>query len=305
MYKLLVFIIFFALISFSSVRGEEEQGCLLILNMKNESTLPRNFRSFMGKEEFQKKRQLFISGSGQFSEKSFKVVLENLNHPQDLYVVDLRQESHGFLDGIAVSWYGVANRANIGKTLQEIILQETNSLQKIVNQKEVVLSEVIKKDDQAQKLPSVLNHTYQISAFSTEEQMMSQYRVNYFRLPVTDAMRPTDEMVERFMTFYKSLPDNHWVHFHCSAGRGRTTSFMVMYDIVKNAKAVNFEDILQVQFVNGGKEIMDLGPTTSWKYPYFVARYQFLRDFYDYCRANADNYQTTWTQYLKGKEAAK
>jgi hypothetical protein len=43
------------------------------------------------------------------------------------------------------------------------------------------------------------------------------------------------------------LPENAWAHFHCEAGLGRTTTFMVLYDMLRNANRVSLEDIVQRQ----------------------------------------------------------
>src|SRR5205823_3844423 len=51
---------------------------------------------------------LGCSGSAQFSARGFAQLLERI--PADrLYVADLRQESHCFADGAALSWYAAMN----------------------------------------------------------------------------------------------------------------------------------------------------------------------------------------------------
>src|SRR5262245_9771334 len=54
---------------------------------------------------------LRCSGSAQPSAAAFLEIRCRLAHVRtdDLYVVDLRQESHGFVNGAAVSWYAAHN----------------------------------------------------------------------------------------------------------------------------------------------------------------------------------------------------
>ena len=84
--------------------------------------LPRNFRTM--EDEFHapyKKdmddsyvptreglERLHASGSGEFSASGLHSLLEALAEKTQMpiCIVDLREESHGFFDGIAVSWYG-------------------------------------------------------------------------------------------------------------------------------------------------------------------------------------------------------
>ena len=42
-----------------------------------------------------------------------------------MLIVDLRQESHGFLNGNAISWYGTRNAANEGKIGRQIEAEQS------------------------------------------------------------------------------------------------------------------------------------------------------------------------------------
>lgn len=302
-------------LSFANI---DQSEAILIINAKNESellaanklVLPRNFRSTtLG---FKKKAEgklpsteglstLRISGSSQFTEKGFEAILKELGCPKNLFIVDLRQESHGFLNGTPVSIYARQNKGNLGKSLSKIEQEEKAFLKDAVMRRNIVLSKVEQKDKLGKELPETSPMPFVATGDETEEMLISRYKAGYIRIPVTDAMRPTDEMVDRFIEFFKGLPNESWIHFHCSAGVGRTTSFMVMYDMMKNSKIVNFDDILKRQYMLGGHDLSNYGSKTSWKYPAAIERYQFMKDFYDYAKSNNDNFATTWTEYLKKK----
>ena len=66
-----------------------------------------------------------MSGSAQFSEGQFRDLAGKLwEQAEDVWIVDCRLESHGFINGIAVSWCGADNGANLGKTVEEVEAEE-------------------------------------------------------------------------------------------------------------------------------------------------------------------------------------
>jgi protein-tyrosine phosphatase len=107
------------------------------------------------------------------------------------------------------------------------------------------------------------------------------------RITVTDHARPLDEAVDRFILAVRALPENGWAHFHCEAGRGRTTTFMALYDMLRNANRVSLEDIAcREQLLGYDYDVLcPVGPE-SWKAPYSVDRIAFVRAVYNYARAN-------------------
>ena len=119
--------------------------------------------------------------------------------------------------------------------------------------------------------------------------------MSYIRIPVTDKEKPSDDMVDYFVQFVQSLPQNTWVHFHCEEGMGRTTTFMVMYDIMKNAKRVSLDDIMNRQVLIGGQDLLDdkVNTTKNAK-----ERTEFIQEFYKYALQNNDNFKTTWSQWI-------
>lgn len=106
-------------------------------------------------------------------------------------------------------------------------------------------------------------------------------------MPLQDHFRPEDSDVDHFVAFYKQLPKDAWLHYHCYAGMGRTTIFFVIHDILKNAGSVSFDDIIQRQKLIG---IVDLSDIPEKKRNYgrkaYIERYQFVAHFYDYVKEN-------------------
>jgi len=284
---------------------------ILIINSKNgevnQGDLPRNFRS--ASDSYKRKtgdplpstkglKELNILGSAQFSEQNLHKVLQHLNHPDHFFIVDLRQEWHGFLNGLPVSWYGVRNASNRGKSLRRIMSEEEIVLEELVKRKDIVLSTILSKDKHGLELPEVSSMPFTANHFATEEALSAKYGLGYIRIPVRDALIPAGDMVDRFLTFVKTLPENSLLYFHCNAGAGRATSFMVIYDIIKNANQVSFEDILKRQYLLGGSDLSRYGSEDSWKHPFAIERYRFLKDFYEYVRCDKDSDETSWSQYV-------
>lgn len=74
--------------------------------------------------------RLNISGSAEFSvgefEKLVSVLKKQANGP--IYIVDLRQETHGIFNGNAVSWFGARDWGNIGKNKTDVLKDEMRRL---------------------------------------------------------------------------------------------------------------------------------------------------------------------------------
>jgi hypothetical protein len=279
---------------------QQPEAPILKLDMKNSSELPRNFR--MTRSEFKRETvkplpsrmgldQLNLSGSAQFSEKALEVILKEINTQAPIYIVDLRQESHGFLNGEAVSWYLPRNLANENKTLAQIMYTEEKLLQEALKQRQILVHTIEKKDFHGIKQPETKSFPLTVSSANTEEQLSQRHQLHYVRIPVTDHRRPSDEQVDRFIAFFKSLPKESWVHMHCAAGVGRATTFMSMYDMLTNAKQVSFDDIMERQWLIGGADLRGLPDQNKWKYSYAEERLQFLKEFYQYCQSDESSWQ--------------
>jgi protein-tyrosine phosphatase len=100
-------------------------------------------------------------------------------------------------------------------------------------------------------------------------------------------VRPLDEAVDQFIVAVRALPENAWAHFHCEAGLGRTTTFLVLYDMLRNAARVSLEDIVCRQKLLGyNYDVLRPTGLGNWKAPYMEDRIAFVRAFYNYARAN-------------------
>lgn len=228
--------------------------------------------------------KLNISGSQQFSEYNLPLLIKAIGTSLPITVVDLRQESHGFINGFPVSWADSKNNANTGLTREQVLKDEADKL------KGIKLSEPI----------TFYNHpeiTLVPEKVQDENELVKSNALYYDRITVRDGGIPSDDMVDYFMESIKAKPKDSWLHFHCKAGVGRTTTFMIMYDMIKNYKDLSAEEIIsrQLALVNFNEKEINSFRNKE--------RIDFLNKFYDYCKANGDSFNEKWSEWKKASAA--
>ena len=276
--------------------------------------LPRNFRTM--EDEFHapyKKdmddsyvptreglERLHASGSGEFSASGLQSLLEALAERTQMAIciVDLREESHGFFDGTAVSWYGEHDWGNVGLTQEEALADEAERIHGAAGQMMAVAHLGGEKNP-------LDEHEIFVEEAQTEKELVEGAGLRYKRIAATDHIWPSPAAVDEFVQFYKSLPEDVWLHFHCQAGEGRTTEFLAMYDILKNS-AVPLQDILYRQCLLGGSYVAHVEPegSTYWKVPYYVEKAKHIALFYRYVQENEGaGFAVSWSAWLLAHES--
>lgn len=250
---------------------------LVIDRIGSETVIGKNFRRHLSPE-------LPASASGQFSADELQRLFKYIpRENRDIWIIDLRQESHGFLNGMAVSWYGDFNSANVGKSPAEIYQLERKMLKRLSCQNEVKVFHLQKCVD-----GEVATSNYEIikpQLVLSEEELVERLGANYKRFYVLDHNRPNDQMVDHFVEFVRtSVTDNSWLHFHCRGGKGRSSTFIAMYDMLLNARNDSFATIMERQVKMGNKDLAAASNKASkaWKQPQSKERYEFLQNFYKY-----------------------
>lgn len=236
--------------------------------------------------------ELRISGSSEFSCEGIDEIRKRLPGAR-VTVLDLRQESHGMINGLPVSWEQDFNRGNPGMSREQVAADEKARLRGVYRAGRVLMHRM----DEHWSRKKLTPVRAEVESVQTEEHLVRSRGMDYARFAVTDHGHPADLDVDRFVALYTGAPDDAWFHFHCKAGVGRTTVFMVMADMMENATRVPLEDILdrQARFIQ--YDFRAIPPKDSWKYPIVKARDEFLALFHRYCRANAPSFSVPFSRW--------
>ncbi len=266
--------------------------------------LPRNFRFMFdawqndvrGKEPDRAGlNELWASASGQPSPAALKTLYRTIREREPdakIFMVDLRQESHGFVNLLPVSWYVEHNAANAGKTVSEVEADEVERLNKLRGV-ETTFEPLGNADKLAFKPITIIPRVIQ-----TERDTSEAAGFEYVRFAAADMQFPAPEIVDDFVTFVANLPENAWLHFHCQAGHGRTTTFLVMYDIMKNPD-VSLETICKRHYLLGGSNLLLEPEGDDWYAEKSRDRAKKIRLFYEFVQGTrAEQIGLPWSEWL-------
>lgn len=280
---------------------------MLVLDEEFTYVLPRNFRTTRDPFHVDSENtkvptrqgldELHAVTSAQFSENSLKEALKKIKAP--VWIIDLRRESHGFVNGIPISWYKFHNKSNQNMDTQSLLLREQTMISELEEHNPLTIQRI------TNKTAGVINASepfeVSIERLETEQQLSKRLGLEYRRLQVQDRGRPDDAVVDEFVAIVKQLPPDATLYFHCRGGRGRSTTFMVLYDMLKNGKKVSLEDIVSRQERIGGANVLKTTtkPGGEWMTQMRIDRKAFVEQFYRYAADPAGYPKMTWQEWLK------
>ncbi|MCL9685557.1 hypothetical protein [Legionella maioricensis] len=240
---------------------------------------------------------LFISGSAAPTLGNMLWLRKTKGKTHPIYILDLRQETHLYINGLPISLFYKRDEINWGKT-PEAISETESAWIKYFLKSGVVKINKLGKPQAGFKVP-IQPVIIPIKEVYTEQETAKKAGVAYIRIDVPDYHPPAPYQVDQFLTILKKIPPNAWLHVHCAAGNGRTTMFMVMRDILANAKYVRLEDIITRQAGLGGIDLFGVSPSLAsqpWKKEYHQARKDYIRLFYTFVHSGASENQafTSW-----------
>ncbi|HCU07152.1 MAG TPA: hypothetical protein DIC42_06225 [Holosporales bacterium] len=236
--------------------------------------------------------QYNLSASAQFSPSEFQEILKNLKEnycvePSQVYVVDLREEPHFFINEKAISVGHVQMQDDNdkfhsfeGMTVSDIIEMEDYYCQALLKQEDVHIHQVQNKKslNATNRYVPLLMH---VKKAQTERHFIESVGAHYKRFPITDHQHPTDRITQDFIEFINNLPANAWVHFHCRGGKGRAGTAIFMYDVLKNTSQYSFPILLKRSLLFGiSKNIFTINMSAKTKIKASKKRKAFLEEFY-------------------------
>lgn len=258
-----------ALLVFFSTTLSAGSKPLVVIDAPN-TELPSRFRTI-------KEAQLHVIGSGQFSKAQLITVQKQINAP--IVIIDLRQESHGFVNDLPVSLYGEKNWQNKGLPGTAIESQQQQWLTAILGHPKLTLYKILAKNRQGQIIKTTPLTINPVMTYS-EKQLAKTLNMGYVRFYITDHSLPTPEQLLAFKQLVNDMPEETWLYFHCRGGIGRTTLFMILYEILKVGKNKSLDAILQRHIAIGGRDFTQLPPKLNYKYHEAVERLNLINTFY-------------------------
>ena len=229
-----------------------------------------------------------MSGSAQFSAAQFEVLAGQLREKAEtVWIVDCRLESHGLVNGIAVSWCNENNSANLGKKVDEIETEEAGLSSLAGTSITACTTENDRPVDRVELF---------VENWETERTLVEGEGFHYLRLACPDHCWPPADVIDAFIEFADGLDANAWLHFHCQAGSGRTGAFMTIYEMMQKTD-VQVEEILRHQADTGSGNLVDRAkPEKSHAQK---ERCVLARAVYLYIQENcASHYALSWSEWL-------
>ncbi|KTC83851.1 tyrosine protein phosphatase [Legionella cincinnatiensis] len=244
--------------------------------------------------------ELSLSGSEEPSEKGWKEIVDYIAKHRKIggksvLVLDLRQESHGYLNGRAITLVSEHDWINRGKSNDQSLIAQENWLNSLKLEKKV--SGVLSSQQFAAKEYSN-GKNIPVKKIKNERELVSRLGFEYHRLYVTDHMAPSDSEVDVFLTIIKNAPKDAWFHIHCRGGKGRTTTFLVMYDMLKNANKVSFDEIIaRHASIPPYYNLFDVNRADPSLTPYYEQRIIFLSRFYQFAQQFLKGNPESWSKW--------
>ncbi len=234
--------------------------------------LPRNFRDLSG-------LGINAIASAQFSENELQEVRKK--YPNDkIVIVDLRQESHGFINGNSVLWRSYFEKINQDKNISEILSDEKLRFNIAKKDHEIVINEVTKRDRENGWYKEISPKIVTVNKAQNEKDLAAENGFEYQRFSVRDFDKPNEKEFLRMVSFIKNLPQDKKIYVHCAGGKGRTGMFLVTLDIIKNGKETALEEIFKRQNKLGSAKLDEISEEEAWNNEIAKERLTMLENFY-------------------------
>lgn len=204
---------------------------------------------------------------------------------KNLYVVSLMPTDIYYYKGRCLRWYGLHyTPKNLGKSHKE---KKWGGFDK--------------------KIIRLIYGTPPIhdpSQLDTEETYVKKLGAHYYSPLKNNKNWLIDQSyIDNLVTFFEKIPLDAKVYFHCIHGRGRTTTFLVMYDIFRNGKNISLQEITDRHHCLGREHMLDV---KVWKFGNWTeealrARRDLVIHFYEYMTSGSGYPHKKWSDWIKEK----
>ena len=283
----------------------------LIINVHDKSGLPRNYRATSDVSKLDGNKalstgldKLQASASGQFSAKGLAALLQRVPGGRPVVVLDLRQESHGFVGGTAVSWFGVRNAANNGKSGDQISRDESDLLAGLTGHTTITVKEVTSKSSD-RAIEDSKDVQLPVDGVRNEEDLVRAAGANYVRVYAVDYMPFTNDEVDQLVAFLAEPAGRQLAPYPLrSRRRPHDLQALALFDMLENVGTVSLKNIVDRQHDLGGTAMLSVSSKTSWRKDAAIARAKLVRRFYMYAKEHPRGEGETWSSWAARQFAA-
>lgn len=241
--------------------------------------------------------ELDVSGSGQFSVGELESILAEAGGP--VIDVDLRGESHGFLNDHAISWYAPRDWSVNGLSKGAMLTAERDRLATL--QPGSTVTVIDGKEKVSGSYTTGIATDIEVERVASEEEVIIGKGHAYERITAIDHVPMTPAELDQVVALYqrwRSVPGTR-LHVHCAGGDGRTTTVLAALDMLANATKLSAEDIVARQAKLGeGTHLFSTGKPDGAFYYQYVARAEQMRSFYAYAKAHPGGEGMTYSSWL-------
>jgi len=220
------------------------------------------------------------SGSGYLKKKHLDKILAQKKEPTFIFNISFYDNDTYYLNDKNLKWYyGIVLENN----------QITGLNKNIIKRAKYKIRQKISNFD-----------ITDLDRLIDEKIMLSEYEhVTYFQINPPAWLSEFEYMNDVIQAF-ESIPVGSHVYFHCNRGRGRTTTFMTLYDIFRNYKTQPLQDIIDRHYCLGGEDIGNTEPKKNgtWKPTALTARYDLVARFYKYMNDPIGYPNHSWIEWL-------
>jgi hypothetical protein len=240
---------------------------------------------------------LRVSVSAQPSEEALVKLLHQ--NAASMTVIDVRQESHGFVNGGPITWMTEHNWGNISRSHDDAMAEEERLLTGVKNAGEIEKMVFRSKNPADTFAQRGALEKIKVKSADSEQFVVESHNARYVRLTIPEGLRPADEEVDRLIETVRILPDKGWIHVHDRMENTRANLVSAMVDMLKNSNQLSFDLIVARQnaFLMD-KTWSDPNIGRDWSRTYAHERRAFLEAFYRYTQANPSGQPRTWTEWL-------
>ncbi|MBN9474380.1 MAG: hypothetical protein J0H72_10050 [Burkholderiales bacterium] len=241
-------------------------------------------------------KALHVSGSASIASlEQIRRLQPSPSNP--VVVLDVRQESHAIVGGYPCTWRSPDNWANVGKSSDEVLADEQARIEQLKTRQSV---RILHRKDVKNSVDNPRSVTLDQPQIFSEEELVRQAGAEYVRLMVTDHLGPRGEDVDAFIRLQRRMAPEAKLHVHCGVGQGRTGIFIAMHDMLRNASAVSFDDIVMRQLAfNPGRALdFEKDVVHGERSGFRNDRLEFLTLFFAYAQENPRGQPQMWSEWL-------